>query len=106
MGLSYECFDEKFFELVDVEQELRTVCNGFTFIEGPIWNRASRYLTFNDIPVSKTYRYSESQGVSLLREDTHKANGNAYDLNGDHTKTSGDGGGFGVYPCRKWDFPY
>ena len=83
MGLSYECFDEKFFELVDVEQELRTVCNGFTFIEGPIWNRASRYLTFNDIPVSKTYRYSESQGVSLLREDTHKANGNAYDLNGD-----------------------
>ena len=32
MGLSYECFDEKFFELVDVEQELRTVCNGFTFI--------------------------------------------------------------------------
>lgn len=56
MGLSYECFHEKFFELIDVDQELRTVCDGFTFVEGPIWNKTSGYLTFNDIPESKTYR--------------------------------------------------
>lgn len=82
MGISYECFHDKFYELVDVDQPLQTVCSGFTFIEGPIWNRTSQYLTFNDIPESKTYRYSHKEGVQLLRQDTHKANGNAYDRNG------------------------
>ena len=80
MGLSYECFDERFFELVDVEQDLETVCSGFTFIEGPIWNDNTGCLTFNDIPESRTYRLEQDQTVRLLREDTHKANGNAYDM--------------------------
>lgn len=82
MGLSFESFHEEFFELIDVNQDLNIECDGFTFIEGPIWNKASQCLTFNDIPESKTYRYSKEHGVELLREDTHKANGNAYDLDG------------------------
>lgn len=79
MGLAYKCFDERFLELADVGQELVTVWKDFTFIEGPIWNERTQALTFNDIPVSRTYRYSVRDGVKLLREDTHKANGNAYD---------------------------
>lgn len=82
MGLSFESFHEAFFELIDVNQDLNIECDGFTFIEGPIWNKTSQCLTFNDIPESKTYRYSKEHGVELLREDTHKANGNAYDLDG------------------------
>lgn len=83
MGLAYKCFNDKFFEIVDIGQELKVVCNGFTFIEGPIWNKKTQCLTFNDIPVSRTFRYdNETKGVSLLREDTHKANGNAYDMDG------------------------
>ena len=38
MGLSYESFDERFFDVVDVKQDLVTVCSGFSFNEGPIWN--------------------------------------------------------------------
>lgn len=82
MGLSFESFQEAFFELIDINQNLNIECGGFTFIEGPIWNKASQCLTFNDIPESKTYRYSKEKGVQLFREDTHKANGNAYDTNG------------------------
>lgn len=82
MGLAYKSFHEKFFDIVDTEQELVTVWNDFTFIEGPIWNKKTQALTFNDIPESLTYRYSEKSGVQRLRENTHKANGNAYDTEG------------------------
>ena len=82
MGLSFEGFHKSFFDLIDVDQDLNVECSGFTFIEGPIWNKASQCLTFNDIPESKTYRYSKENGVRLLREDTHKANGNTYDTDG------------------------
>ena len=81
MGLTYKCFNEKFYDLIDVNQDLKKVWGDFTFIEGPIWNRKEQHLTFNDIPESKTYRYSDKDGARLLREDTHKANGNAYDQN-------------------------
>lgn len=80
MGLFYESFDERFFDVVDVKQDLATVCSGFTFIEGPIWNDVTGCLTFNDIPESRTYRLEQGKTVRLLREDTHKANGNAYDM--------------------------
>lgn len=80
MGLSYESFDERFFDVVDVKQDLVTVCSGFTFIEGSIWNDVTGCLTFNDIPESRTYRLEQGKTVRLLREDTHKANGNAYDM--------------------------
>ena len=65
MGLSYESFDERFFDVVDVKQDLVTVCSGFTFIEGPIWNDVTGCLTFNDIPESRTYRLEQGKTVRL-----------------------------------------
>lgn len=82
MGLIYESFCDGFFDIIDVNQELQSVCRGFTFIEGPIWNKEFQELTFNDIPESKAYRFSEMNGVRLLRQGTFKANGNAYDGDG------------------------
>lgn len=82
MGLAYKSFQERFFDVLDVEQELQTVWKDFTFIEGPVWNRKTQTLTFNDIPESRTYRYSEKDGLRLLRENTFKANGNACDMQG------------------------
>ena len=82
MGLTYQAFDKRFFDIVDVDQELETVRSGFTFIEGPIWNGKTGCLTFNDIPESRTYRLHPDGSVTLLRENTHKANGNAYDREG------------------------
>ena len=72
MGLTYECFDKRLLDLVDVDQNLETVCTGFTFIEGPVWNHVTGCLTFNDIPVSRTYRLGPDKSVRLLRENTYK----------------------------------
>lgn len=82
MELEYKAFDDRFYEIIDVGQELESVWSGFTFIEGPIWNKQTEALTFNDIPESKTYRYTKNNGCVLLRDNTYKANGNAYDTEG------------------------
>ena len=49
---------------------------------GPIWHPRDAHLTFSDIPANKIYRWSETGGVSVYREPSHKANGNTYDRTG------------------------
>ncbi|MDO4287805.1 MAG: SMP-30/gluconolactonase/LRE family protein [Eubacterium sp.] len=68
--------------MIDPAQELQVEAQGFTFIEGGIWNKKEKKLIFNDIPESKTYVYFPGQVPEIIRENTHKANGNAYDLKG------------------------
>ncbi len=82
MRLEYKSFYDEFFDVINVDQELQIVENGFVFIEGPVWNKRTQELTFNDIPISRTYRYSEKEGLRILREFTNKGNGNAFDNNG------------------------
>ena len=83
MGIQYQSFHKNFFDIINVEQELRVVEKGFVFIEGPIWDKRTQSLTFNDIPISRTYRYHEKSGLKILREFTNKGNGNAFDHEGD-----------------------
>ncbi|MEG0379234.1 MAG: SMP-30/gluconolactonase/LRE family protein, partial [Eubacterium sp.] len=68
--------------ILDVSQNLESEAQGFTFIEGGIWSKSKQSLIFNDIPESKTYEYTPGQPPVLIRENTHKANGNAYDAEG------------------------
>lgn len=82
MKIQYIDFREEFFDVLDVEQNLEIVETGFVFIEGPIWDKQEQTLTFNDIPISRTYRYSEKTGLKILREFTNKGNGNAFDQEG------------------------
>mgnify|MGYP001774474805 FL=1 len=69
-------------KILDPSQTLQIEAQGFTFIEGGVWNKQKKSLIFNDIPESKTYEYFPGQPPRLIRENTHKANGNAYDLDG------------------------
>lgn len=41
------------------------VADGFTWVEGPVWNRAGRYLLFSDIPNNAVFRWREGEGASL-----------------------------------------
>lgn len=82
MKLQYVNFQKEFFEIVDVKQELKKIKTGFVFIEGPIWDEKECNLIFNDIPISRTYRYNEEKGLNILREFTNKGNGNSFDENG------------------------
>lgn len=80
--LHAEAIEAKFHELLDFDQELKCVAEGGKFFEGPIWNGREQHLTYSDIPASIMYRYSEKEGVSVVKRNTNCGNGNAYDASG------------------------
>lgn len=57
------------------------VDTGFGFTEGPVWSKAG-YLLFNDIPNGRTFKFAGSAPSTVFRENTHAANGNAFDARG------------------------
>ncbi|MCU1569442.1 MAG: gluconolactonase [Naasia sp.] len=69
-------------ELVSPESPLERIADGFLFTEGPVWHPSEGHLTFSDIPASIIYRWDEESGLRVWRENTGKANGNAYDASG------------------------
>jgi gluconolactonase len=73
---------EKLFELVDREAQVEKLASGFTFTEGPIWNKAGRYLLFSDMPGDIRRRWSEDDGVVEVADPSNKGNGMTYDANG------------------------
>lgn len=77
--LAFDRIDPELSNVVEMDQDLELVAEGFDFIEGPVWHDVSETLTFNDIPQSITYRWHPATGVVVLRTNTHKANGHAID---------------------------
>ena len=49
--------------------------------EGPLWHPGG-YLTFVSLTESRLYRWDETNGVSVVREDTGEGNGCAFDREG------------------------
>ena len=49
--------------------------------EGPLWHPGG-YLTFVSLTESRLYRWDETNGVNVLREDTGEGNGCAFDHEG------------------------
>ena len=49
--------------------------------EGPLWHPEG-YLTFVSLTESRLYRWDESNGVSIVRENTGEGNGCAFDREG------------------------
>jgi len=52
------------------------------FIEGPIWDPASRSLIFSDIPNNELKRWTVAAGLTSFRQPSRNANGNTFDLIG------------------------
>lgn len=73
---------EQLAELVDPDAEVQQVATGFTFTEGPLWNREGEYLLFSDMPGDVRRRWSEREGVTELKRPNNKGNGMVYDAEG------------------------
>ena len=58
------------------------IATGFRFTEGPVWHARERTLTFSDIHGDTLYRWTEKEGVAILRRPSAQANGNTYDREG------------------------
>jgi gluconolactonase len=80
--MSIEVNSPKLNELVDPDATVETLASGFTFTEGPIWNKAEQCLYFSDMPADIRRRWSEADGISEIRNPSNKCNGMTYDADG------------------------
>jgi gluconolactonase len=69
-------------ELIDPSAEVERVATGFTFTEGPVWNRHEECLLFSDMPGDVRRRWSERDGVEEVMRPSNKCNGMVYDTEG------------------------
>ncbi|TQM13320.1 SMP-30/gluconolactonase/LRE family protein [Pseudonocardia kunmingensis] len=67
---------------VVADEPLRRVVSGFRFLEGPVWHPGERSLVFSDILAARLSTLSADGEVSVFRDPSHMANGNAYDRQG------------------------
>jgi gluconolactonase len=69
-------------ELIDPAADVERLATGFTFTEGPIWNKREDYLLFSDMPGDVRRRWSERDGVQEVMRPSNKCNGLVYDAEG------------------------
>lgn len=80
--MSVDIQDQRLLDICDADLWRETLSDTFGFTEGPIWHPTEHHVTFSDIPASKLYRWSATDGISVYRDPTHMANGNTYDQTG------------------------
>ncbi|MCY3832393.1 MAG: SMP-30/gluconolactonase/LRE family protein [Chloroflexi bacterium] len=74
--------DQRLRELFADDAELETISTGHRFLEGPAWHPYEEHLRFSDILGNATLQWSEADGLSVYRANSHMANGNTYDQQG------------------------
>jgi gluconolactonase len=80
--MTIEANSPAIYELVDEDAEVEQLATGFTFTEGPIWNKAGQHLDFSDMPANIRRRWSADGGVVELLNPSNKCNGMTYDADG------------------------
>lgn len=80
MGINVK--SEALGELIDTTAEVERLATGFTFTEGPIWNKEGEYLLFSDMPGDVRRRWSQRDGVEEVMRPSNKCNGMVYDSEG------------------------
>jgi gluconolactonase len=58
--------DPRFDMLVPADATLEKVADGFTWVEGPVWNKKGGYLLFSDIPQNSIFKWQEGKGADLF----------------------------------------
>lgn len=61
--------------------QLERAAAHYRFTEGPAWSRDG-YLLFSDIPGDRIMKLVPGEGVTVFRQPSHGANGNAFDAQG------------------------
>jgi gluconolactonase len=69
-------------ELVEEGASVEQLATGFTFTEGPIWNKWEGYLLFSDMPGDVRRRWDPETGVQEVMNPSNKCNGMTYEPDG------------------------
>jgi gluconolactonase len=75
-------FDNRLWDLVDLDVHVEQLASGFEFTEGPVWDSHHQALVFSDVRARRVYRWTEGRGAELIRDVSGGANGNAFDPRG------------------------
>jgi gluconolactonase len=62
--------DPRFDQLVPKDAKLEKIADGFTWVEGPVWNKQGGYLLFSDIPANAVYTWRPGEHASLFLENS------------------------------------
>ena len=73
---------EALYDLVDRDAEVERLGTGFTFTEGPVWNKEGGFLLFSDMPADTRRRWDEQGGITEVAKPSNKGNGLTYDAEG------------------------
>ncbi len=65
-GIKILRHDPRFDQIVPRDAGVEKVVDGYTWVEGPVWNRQGRFLLFSEIPSNSVYKWEEGKGVSLF----------------------------------------
>ena len=60
---------------------IEKVATGYRFTEGPAWSREG-YMVFSDLPSQRIYKWTPGSAPEILRENSGRGNGNAFDSAG------------------------
>jgi gluconolactonase len=52
--------------LIPKDTRIEVLAQGFEWSEGPVWVKKGGYLLFNDIPQNTTWKWHETQGLSIF----------------------------------------
>jgi gluconolactonase len=72
-----EIFDPAAESLIGQEARLEILANGFTWAEGPAWDRARDCLYFTDVPENRAFRWSGQTGLEVFLDPSGVAPDNA-----------------------------
>lgn len=81
--MHYDIRHPDFEAIIAPDATLNRLATGYEFVEGPAWHPQQGHLTFSDIAGDTMYRWAPGDGAPrVLRQPSHKANGNTYDAEG------------------------
>jgi gluconolactonase len=58
--------DPAFEKLLPKTSGIEVLASGFSWSEGPVWNKDGGYLLFSDVPENKIYKWNEKTGLSVF----------------------------------------
>ncbi|MEZ5954530.1 MAG: SMP-30/gluconolactonase/LRE family protein [Hyphomonas sp.] len=65
-GPKIEVFDKSIRDLIDADITIEALASGYTWSEGPVWDRKRSCLYFTDVPQNTAWRWSEADGAAVF----------------------------------------
>jgi gluconolactonase len=56
----------QFLELIDTQEPIQILAEGFIWAEGPVWVKENGFLLFSDVPQNTIYKWEEGKGVAVF----------------------------------------